>query len=407
MKKKIIKFIKSTVTNKKRLVVIILIVGTVTFLLIRNNNSEPEVINQTATVKRETIVSSITASGTVISSNIENVTTQASGTITKVYVNDGDEVVVGQKLAEIDLDVQGEQNYASAYSTYINAQSSLNAANNNYRKTQASLAVVYDEIQGHDDDESLETKEDRTNAEVANDNAYDSVKSAEAKLYSTSVSFKTASPTITSPSSGTIKSVTIAEGMNIGATETSSGARANQRIATIGTEGLPIATFDVSEIDVSQIKPGQKTTIILDSIPDKTFTGKVVSVDRVGTITSNVTTYPVIVQIDTKSEQILPNMAATANIIVKTKSDVLTVPPAAINYQGETASMKVIKKNQEINQTVELGISSDTAIEILSGANEGDVVIIGTTTSTQSSGESKSGSIFPVGGSSGGGMKIR
>lgn len=406
MKEKIKNIIKSTIKNKKRLAVVILIVGAAAYLVTKNGNSEPEIINQTAAVERGTIISSITASGTVVSSNIENITTQASGTVTKVYVSDGDEVVAGQKLAEIELDVQGEQNYASAYSSYVSAERGLNTANSNYRKTQASLAVVYDEIQGHDDDESLTIKEDRTNAEVANDNAYNSVKTAEAKLYSASVSLKTKSPTITAPISGIIKSVTIAEGMNIGASETNSGSAANQRVATIGTEGLPIATFNVSEIDVTQIEPGQKATITLDAITDKTFTGRVVSVDRVGSIASNVTTYPVIVQFDTSSDEILPNMAATANIITETKSGILTVPSAAINYQGETSSVTIIINGQEINQAVELGISSDTEIEILSGLSEGDVVVTGTTTSAtdNTSANSNSGGLFQMPGGGAGRM---
>jgi len=400
MKEKFLKFVKYILSDRKKAAIFIVIILAAAYLLIRGDGEEvPQV--QTAKVQKGTIISSVSASGNMISSNIENVTTQASGTVKRVYISDGDEVYAGQKIAEIDLDIQGQQNQASAYLTYVSAHRSLNTAKNNYRKTQAALEVVYDEIQGHDDDESLEMKETRTNAEVANDNAYDSVKTAEARLSSAALALRTTSGSITSPASGTVKSVTIAEGMNIGATETASGARANQRVSTIGTEGLPIAILNVSEIDVSLIEPGQKATITLDSIADKTFTGNVVSVDRVGMITNNVTTYTTIIQFDTSSDHILPNMAATANIIIDSKSDVLIVPSQAVNYQDGQESVTVIRNGQQQNVLVETGIISDIQTEIVSGLKEGDTIITITTTSTNQTTQTRRGGFMFGGGGAG------
>jgi macrolide-specific efflux system membrane fusion protein len=404
MKKAIQKYLKEILSDRKKTIAVVLILIVLGFLGYRTFGKEeaaPQI--QAAQVEKGTIISSVTASGTVNSSNIENVTTQASGTVRKVYVSDGDEVSVGQKLAEINLDVQGEQNYLSASSSYVSAQNSLNSANNSYRQTQASLAVVYDEIKGHDTDETLEMKETRTRAEVANDNAYDGIKTAQVRLSSAAMTLKTSSPTITSPVAGTIKSVTIAEGMNIGAAETASGARANQRIATIGTKGLPIATFNVSEIDVSLVKPGQKATITIDSLPDITFTGKVVSVDRVGTATSGVVNYPVIIKFDTGSDQILPNMTASVSIIIESKNDVLLVPSSAVQTQAGQSTVKVLRNGQQETVSVKIGLISDTQTEIVSGLSEGDTVITGTV----SSGQTLQGEGSPFGGFGGAGRIFR
>lgn len=399
-KEQLMDFVKRIFSGRKKFIVIgflIILLGFAGFRIFTKKEKEPEL--QTTSVERGMIISSVSASGSIISSNIENVTTQASGTVSKVYVSDGNEVYLGQKLAEIDLDVQGEQNHASAYSSYISAVNSLKSAKNSYRSTQASLAVVYDEIKGHDDDETLEMKETRTKVEVANDNAYDSVKSAEIKLTSASLAYKTSAPAIKAPTAGIVKSVTVAEGMNIGAEETASGSRANQRIATIATGGLPIATFNVSEIDVSLIKPGQKATITLDSITDKTFTGKVVSVDRVGTTANNVTTYSVIIQFDTSSDQILPHMAVTANIVINRKDSVLLVPSSAIQIQDGQSYVSVLADDKQQFVPVETGLTSDTQIEIVSGLNEGDLVITGTVSSATQPGDTS-----PFGTSGMGGM---
>jgi len=405
MENKITKFFTELMKDRKRAItIVVLIIALITSIWIKAKNTVDDVELQTALVQKGTIISSVTASGSIVSSNIENVTTQASGTVNQVYVSDGDTVYEGELIATIDLDVQGAQNHSSAYSSYISAASSLNTANNNYRSSQASLAVVYDEIQGNDDDESLETKATRTRAEVSNDNAYDSVKTTQARLTAASLAYRTSSPSITAPSAGTIKSVTVAEGMNIGSEETASGSRANQRIATIGNEGLPIATFNISEIEVSLIKPGQKATVTLDSISDKTFTGKVVSVDRVGSVTNNVTTYPIIIQLDTSSELILPNMTAVANVITDSKSDILIIPSAAITYQNDQTLVTIIKDEIEVNQKVEIGISNDTQVEIISGLNESDVVVTGSVSTGKTTEEESGGFIIP--GSGGGGGRL-
>jgi RND family efflux transporter MFP subunit len=379
-------FVKTSLIVKILIVLVLIGLGWFGYKKISSTSSQKSQY-QTSSVERGTIVSTISASGKIISSNITNITTQASGTVKKVYVNDGDKVYKGQKLAEVELDPTGAQNYASAYSSYISAVVGMNSANNSYRSAQASADVVLDAVKGHDTDETLAQKEQRTKAEVSRDNAYDGLKTAQARLNSAVLDYQIASSSITSPVAGIVKSVTIAEGMNLGAAENASGGRTDQRVATIGTEGFPLGTFSVSEIDVSKIKPGQKVTISIDSITDSTFTGKVVSVDRVGTTSNNVTTYPAIVQFDTTSEEILPNMAATANIIIDTKADILLAPSTAIQSQNGQYTARVLRNGKEESQAVEIGISSDTQIEILSGLSEGDVVITGTvatTTSTQS-----------------------
>ena len=395
--KKFSNLFKKLLTTKKGKIffaICVVIIGLIFWRLLSTKNEPAQI--QTEIVKKGTIVSSVTASGSIISSNIENITTQASGTVKKVYVNDGDFVIKGQLIAEIELDTLGQQNQAQAYSSYISAVVGMNSANNSYRSAQASVDTVLDSLKGHDTDESFAQKETRTKAEVAKDNAYDSLKTAQARLTSASLDYKTNSSYIYAPIAGKVKSVTVAEGMNLGATENASGGAANQRIATIATEGLPIATFNVSEIEVTKVTTGQKATITLDSITDKTFTGQVVSVDRVGSTSNNVTSYPVIIKFDTNSDQILPNMAATANIITDTKSDVLIISSSAINYQGEKTSVTILKNEVQQNISIELGILNDTQAEVVSGLNEEDIIVIGTVSSSTQSSQSQTsgGSIF-------------
>jgi multidrug efflux pump subunit AcrA (membrane-fusion protein) len=168
-------------------------------------------------------------------------------------------------------------------------------------------------------------------------------------------------------------------------------------VATVETEGMPIVSVDLSEIDVSRVQIGQKATISIDSIPDKTFAGKVIGVDRIGETVSGVTQYPAIIQLDSSSDEILPNLTASASIIIERKNDVLLVPSGVIQLQGGQNYAKALVDGQQQFVPVEIGLTSDTQTEIISGLDEGDLVITGTTT-IDSSGAS------PFGGSGMGGM---
>lgn len=370
------------------------------FSKVRSGNQQPQY--QTAVVEKGTIVYSVPASGQILTSNLSYVTTQASGLVKKIYVKDGDRVYKGQILAEILLDSDGELANKKAWASLVSARNSLNSAKNSYRQTQASLQKVYDEVKGHDSDETFTQKETRTKAEVANDNAYDQIKTAEASLASASLAYRQSSPKIVASMDGVIDNITIAIGLVL-STDSSTAASSN-RVAVVASKNNPIATFNVSEVDVSKVKPEQKATITLDSIPDKTFTGKVLTVDKIGVVSLGVTNYPVLILFDTKASEILPNMAATANIIIESKQNVLLVPSEAVNDSNGVNIVRVLRDEKLQEISVETGLTSDSQTEIMSGLSEGDRVVVSTLerNGSQRSSSTSPFSTFRVGGSAGG-----
>lgn len=372
--------------NKKRIIgaVIVLILVVIGIWKIVSGNKN-KITYQTTPVTKGTIISSVSASGQILTSNLINVNTEASGVVKAVYVKNGDKVYVGQRIAEITLDADGQLANAKAWV-------SLSSAQNSYRQTQASLANIYDQIKGHDTDETLTQKDTRTKSEVANDNAYTALASA-------SLAYRQTSPIITSPMTGTVDNITITPGMVMTATN---------RVAVVTSKGNPIATFNVSEVDVNRVIQGQKATITLDSIQGKTFTGKVVTVDKIGTVTSGVTNYPVTILFDTTAPEILPNMASTANIIIDSKDDVLMVPSSAIQTQTDgSLYVKILKNKVPQNMTIEVGLSSDTQTQVLGGLNEGDEVITGTSTGTSTTvGSTSPFNTLRVGGGTSGASRL-
>ncbi|MCH7641233.1 efflux RND transporter periplasmic adaptor subunit [Patescibacteria group bacterium] len=361
--------------NKKLVAVALIILVVAIFGARRFIGKEEQSQFITSQVERATLVNSIQASGSVINAGQQIVVTDATGVVKNVFVKDGDKVKKGDKLAEIELDQEGAQQNASAYSSYISAANSLNSANNNYRSSLASLAVVYDEIKGHDDDETLEMKETRTKAEVANDNAYDSIKSAEAKLSSAWLDYGSSTPIITAPTSGEISDLMVAPGMVISPVTGEGGD--SHKLFSIITGQEALVSISVSEIDISQIDTGQKVIIVVDAIADKTFTGKVVGLDRTGSVTQGVVNYFSLIALDTSDKALLPNMSVTVEIILSSKPNVLVVPAGAISqFQGQ-AIVRVLVNGQPQEREVEIGLTTPTQVEILNGLEEGETVITG------------------------------
>lgn len=400
-----LKSIWAWITKDKRRILAgaILVILAITGIWKLTAGSDGKAIYQTSKVEKGTIISSVSASGHVLTTNILSITTEASGVVKQVYVKDGDKVTIGQKLAEITLDTVGLEKNAQAYASYISALNGVNSSNNNYRSAIATAERVLDEVKGHDTDETYIQKETRTKAEVARDNAYDGLRQAQANLASAAYNYKAISPIITAPFAGVIGSVNLVEGMVLESASSTTSIN-SQRVAVIKGDSLPVISVSLSEVDVPKVAVGQKVIVTLDSISDKTFTGKVATVDRIGTTTNNVTSYLAKIKLDSSSPEILPNMAASANIVLETKTDILIAPLSAVSTQDGINYIKILRDGKEVDVPVEIGISSDSQIEITSGLSEGDTVITGTTTSSKTT-NTQTRSVFSGGFGAGGGPR--
>ncbi|MEW5857639.1 MAG: efflux RND transporter periplasmic adaptor subunit [Cyanobacteriota bacterium] len=254
-----------------------------------------------------------------------------------------------------------------------------------------------------DDPTYIQQNADWLAAEAKYKNQQAVIDQAKASLNSAWLSYQSTSPIVTAPIAGMVSNVGVVTGVVLAsqATSTNQTTTSSQRVAVIQNETNPIISVNITEIDVPKVKIGQKVTVTLDSLPDKTFTGKVVTADRIGTISNNVTSYPSLIQLDTASSEILPNMAANTNIIIETKADVLLVPSTAIQSQTGEDYVRVLRNGREQQIPVEIGLQGDTQTEITSGLSEGDEVITGIVTQTQQGG----GSVFGGGGFGGGAFK--
>jgi macrolide-specific efflux system membrane fusion protein len=394
--------------NKKRLIIGILILLVFTYFIVKNKSSSSKQSYQTEKVSRETVVESVSVSGTILSSSSQVVSTNATGIVKNVFVKNGQKVKKGDKILEIDLDQAGQYQYQSALASYLSAKSNLDNAQNTLLTLQADMFDKWEKFYNLATNSTYQNADGTPNetnrqlpefwisknnwlaAEAKYKAQQNQINQAQSALTAAWINYQKSSPIVYAPCDGIITDLIYAPGMTISFANNSSTSltTTSVKIATIKNQGVPFGRFTASEIDVSKIKPGQKAMITLDALSDKTYTGEVVAVDKTGEVSSSVVSYPLTIKFDDEAPEVLPNMSATANIIIAKKIDVLTVPSSAIVKQNGETFVRQIKNGKLVFTPVEVGISSDTKTEVISGLKEGDEIV----TLVLNSGQASTGS---------------
>lgn len=396
--------IKEFVAKRKRLVIVAFLILIAIFVFTRLNNKSAAPTYQTAVATRGTLVSTVTASGTIVATNNIDVTSTANGQVANVFVKEGDEVVKGQKLFQITLDATGQQRESQAYASYISAVNSVSSANLNYYTLQAAefqtnQKFINDAVARNlatNDPTYIQENDAWLAAEGNFNNSQNAISQAQANLASAGITYQQASATVVAPASGVIQNITVVPGMAI--TNSTSSSSSNQTssttVANIETPGNPVATVNIAEVDVTKVKAGQKVTLTFDSIPNLTFTGKIAGINKLGAVSSGVTNYPATIEFDSSSDKILPNMSVSASIITDVKDNVITVPTSAIQTQNGQSLVRELQNGKVTFVTVTTGETSDTETEIIDGVNEGDTVITSIVIPSTTSGGGTSTSPF-------------
>jgi HlyD family secretion protein len=171
----------------------------------------------------------------------------------------------------------------------------------------------------------------------------------------------------------------------------------------------------ISQTDIGKVKEGIKATFTSSAYENKTFNGSVMTVYPEATTESGVTTYKVLLSVDNKEGLLKPGMTVNVTVEVGTHKDVLYVPAAALKDQngkdgvflkspsvtGSQSNSNTSESNTQNSkrgqgqrqqgnssfhfQPVTIGYYSSNMVEITSGLNDGDQVMIQTTPASGSS----------------------
>ncbi|KKS94683.1 MAG: Efflux transporter, RND family, MFP subunit [Candidatus Collierbacteria bacterium GW2011_GWB1_44_6] len=400
----------------------------------------------TSIAEKGLLVSSITASGTITSGDTTYVTTGATGTVSKVFIKNGDTVKKDQKMAEINLDDDGKLNQTIAWNNYQTAQVT---AKNSLTSKQTSEITMLQRQQALADAETAQrdsisggwnpdTKRPYTQNEldiVAKEypqakEAYDAaIKSfqiadsniavSQAKSLAAYRNYQKVSSTVYAPADGVVNNLVLAPGVVLSSTNgsgsitvstgtdstTNSSSVTSQKIGAIkNPEGKYQATVSLTEVDVTKVQSGQKVSITMDAFPDTTLTGTVLAVNTSGSVSSGVTSYSASILLDPTTLNIYTNMALNAEIIVASTDDTVIIPSSAIQTKNNQLLVEILKDGKVSTVTVEVGLSNDTQTAIKSGVNEGDSVVTSTSTGNTKTTTGSSTSVF---GNPGGGFRMQ
>lgn len=389
------------IPKKMKVVGALVLVFTVGGLIFFSANNKTDATTyQTAQAEKGTLIVTVTGSGTVSSVNNTQISTQATGVVAKRYVKDGDRVKTGDKIMEIELDLEGKQTSAQAWANYQSAKNNVDSAQANMYSLQSTMFSNWDAFMKiaqngtyqYEDGSPNNINRSLPEFHIANDNwlaaeakyklQQQVVNQAQTALNSAWLSYQKASSTVYSPITGTISGLALQEGSVITSNASTQNSNvSNTKIANVKTDATPVVSINLTEIDVPKIEIGNKATITLDSYPDKTFSGKVVSIDTVGSVSSGVTTYPTVIKLDTDTTTILPNMSVSATIITAVKRNVLQVPTSSVLGESGAFYVRVMKNGKMEEKTVETGAASDTQTEIISGISAGEMVVTSVNTS--------------------------
>ncbi|MBQ3217454.1 MAG: efflux RND transporter periplasmic adaptor subunit [Akkermansia sp.] len=302
----------------------------------------------TVEVVRDNFVNKVQATGTLEPQELVDVGAQVTGEIKEFgvdlagnRVDYGSEVKAGQLLARIDdtiveLDIKrAEASVAQAKAQILTANANISQAEVNKKKADRDLERarklgVGDALSQMDFDQYLTQAE---NAAASLESAQAQLANAEAQLQSANAMLESELRNrdytrITTPVDGTI----VVRQVNVGQTVVSNMSATTLFLVARDLRKMQIWA-SVNEADIAKVHAGQEVRYTVDALPNESFTGVVNKIRPNATMSSNVVTYIVEVDIENPDRKLLPYMSANANFIVKEVKDCLMVPEAAFDFR--------------------------------------------------------------------------
>ncbi len=360
------------------IVVVVILVG-IGLLLVTANKKQPVLESRIASVEKGTITKAVVATGEIRPASVAEVKSKIGGIVRKFYVEEGDTVTKGQKLAEI-VPTATPVELVAARERVKTAKLQLERARRKLKRLEdlASKNLV--------SDEEIEEAETELSLAAA---AYDAALAQLRVLEQTAggseteeeyVSKETAEALtdmiIVSPVSGIVLSRNVDEGSSVIPMSSAYGGTSLMTLADVSTmhfEGY------VDESDVAKIRVGMPAKIYVDALPDTVFEGVLTKIAPQGEKVEGVVNFKVEAEILDDTSLLRTGMSADVKLVLDEKKDVLTVPEGTIIYEGDSTYVEIVDESQKTGKrkiSIRAGLSDGIRTEVVSGLKEGDKVIL-------------------------------
>src|SRR5436305_2879203 len=303
------------------IVAIVVVVGVlVALFFLRRGKDKGGDQYRTEAVSQGNISASVNATGTLSAVTTVQVGSQVSGIISKLYADFNSQVKQGQLLAELDP------------TPFLQTVDQRKADVTKAQVDVASTKVTYDR-QKRLADAGLIAQSDLDAAKAAYDGARAGLAQSQAALKQAQTNLGYTK--IYSPIDGQV----VARQYDIGQTVAASFSAPT--LFTIAKDLTKMQVqADVDQSDIGQMRVGEPVQFTVDAYPDQPFRGQISQVRLNATVTQNVITYPVIVEVPNPDLKLRPSMTANVVIRVATARDVLRVPNSALRFRPAPADSK-------------------------------------------------------------------
>ena len=138
-----------------------------------------------------------------------------------------------------------------------------------------------------------------------------------------------------------------------------------------------IVRAQVDETDIGKIANDMKAVVTLDAYPDRKIKATVEHIYYESQTVNNVTIYNVDLTPQEVPDSFRSGMNATVDFIIEDKRDILIIPVEAVNKNGESyCLLKQANASEPVRTPVKLGVTDDKNVEVISGVNENDRIIL-------------------------------
>ncbi len=341
-----------------------------------------------ATAQRGDISHTLTLAGQFQPYQVVDVHPKVSGYMKKINVDIGDVVKQGQTLAVLEVPElkaslqQTVFEIAQSQEEITRAKHEINRAEATHSALHAEYQRLLEAAKGHPGLIAQQEIDDAQAKDLSSEAQVDAAKAAMAAAQQHMGSAQSDHERVQALSDYTnvvapIAGVVIWRYADTGAL-IQGGTNSNNQdlpIVRLSQSALLRLRFPVPEEDVKFIRDGDPINVRVDAI-DRSFTGKIVRFTR--DVNFETRTMETEVDVDNRNLSIAPGMYANAAMPLAQVRNVVTIPVEALVINRDQRMVYVLDSTNHVHiRNVQIGIEGSRLVEITSGLNAGERVVIG------------------------------
>ena len=153
--------------------------------------------------------------------------------------------------------------------------------------------------------------------------------------------------------------------------------------ATVGSDASVFKIIDLSRVwvdanvfekDLQRVRNGQLVKVTVPAFPQTVFTGRVILISSI--VDPETRTVSVRTEVSNSDGRLKPDMFASVEIVTAGSRMAISVPLSAVLDDGGKSVVFVADGDHYTKKEVALGLKSDDRVEIVSGLNAGDHVVV-------------------------------